>query len=302
MAGKGDASWDVATFAEKEGQHEVWETGRDRPTARKDQLAAHLEEKDVLHKWLDDMDQKMDALLGAMLGQRNVFQEAMLGTIALSLIRQSRLIGKEEKAIEEQDVVELHEVLDLCIKGYNDMVFDVSRARRAPDEPVLSRGTKKILKANGIGYLTVLLAPPRGMNSLTAEAKTARKKALRILTDEEQKLCRILITNLKQGRGLRNWQQYPPPDRETALDRIKGIEIGDASIDVLEKFLATNPKRMPKKGEAYDEPTLLLFSSPDSYTNVACRRRELEVLKAEEAEEEEIKRALEEAFCWGRFR
>jgi len=224
----------------------------------------------------------------------NTIAAALATVQETSILRQTRFISKMEKDIELHDIIEMHEALDVCVRAYNDLVFDTGRPPRTPSEAVMTESTKELLKNSRLSYITQLFKPPQDIE-LEADVDTARKESLDILTKEEQQLCKILIKKLKEGRAVRNARQHPPPDRATALDRIRAIDIGDANLRLLEAFLTTDPRRIPIPHESRDDPDLLLFAPDRTYFSVAAHRDELAAMKVEKEMDEATKIVFEHA-------
>ncbi|KAJ7206039.1 hypothetical protein GGX14DRAFT_458122, partial [Mycena pura] len=153
----------------------------------------------------------------------------------------------------------------------NDMVFNTALAETIDDEE------KKKLKANGLGYISRLLAP---RNDLNAHIETLRTRALSVLTPQQQSLCSTLINLQEQLEPIQHSLHHPRPDRKTAWACISPrLNLPDKLT--LYHFLNSNPMRLPTKADQrIGRPDLYLFGRAP-YESVAMREEKLTALKVD---------------------
>ncbi|KAJ7119629.1 hypothetical protein C8R44DRAFT_788560 [Mycena epipterygia] len=218
--------------------------------------------------------------------QSRIHHDALVAGQTRSINLQCRAIAKLEKRIEEYRVVEAHESIALCLRAYNDVLFNTDRVPRYVGETVMTEDRKQQLKADGLDYITRLIDPPIRHLPLSTTVNTRRILALALLTPEERSVCELLVKELKSGRGVRNEQQHARPDRATALHRL-GLCVPLNHLQMLQQFLATNPERIRMEDDDADAD-LRIFAPDNSYVSVEVRRLELTQARAEQ--EEDVRR------------
>ncbi|KAJ7507145.1 hypothetical protein B0H11DRAFT_2218973 [Mycena galericulata] len=186
------------------------------------------------------------------------------------------------------DSVEQHEVIALCLQGFNDIIHDVERHASA-SRSVLSEETKKALEKDGLGYITQLFQTPCQLLPLSEEAEARRRQALGILTESEARLCSVLVARLLEARRERNVVHHPKPDRSTTLRRLR--DIGEDNLETLRDFLATNPKRIRRQNEAPDVDREL-FAPDGTYLSTEDLQHEIDMMAAEKAHDEQRNKDL----------
>ncbi|KAJ6559968.1 hypothetical protein B0H19DRAFT_107504 [Mycena capillaripes] len=195
------------------------------------------------------------------------------------LLTQVADIARLECILQKDAVVERREALALAVQGPNDIIFNTQRKKTVASTPAMTSEAKKLLKVNGLRYIAHLLKPPLKNpdgEDLSDEVHDARKAALSILSAEQLSLAKALVKKLLEEKDVRNSEQHLKPDRRTALAHTIDLEPKDR--DTLQKFLATDPIRLPLRG---DEPAtdLHLFCRDGGYDSVDDRRKELERMK-----------------------
>ncbi|KAJ7709180.1 hypothetical protein B0H14DRAFT_3642249 [Mycena olivaceomarginata] len=158
---------------------------------------------------------------------------------------QNRLVSHTERTVVFNDVTEGYEVVT---------------PRHLAGDVLLTVIEKETLKSHGLGYLSQLLDPPQ---NLPSDVDALRLKAFNILSPQQQRLCRGLL-DVQESDGRRNFLHHPPPDRDTAMDRV-GDFLDDEDQKTLRKFLKTDPKRLPSRRERtrVADPDLFLFARED---------------------------------------
>jgi hypothetical protein len=109
----------------------------------------------------------------------------------------------------------------------------------------------------------------------------AVKKAIGILSLDEQAACKAAIKQFTDGRKIRNVQQHRRPDIATAVERTRQLPTHLHTI--IATVLKTNPTRIRLQDED-SGVDLRLFAEAGSYKSVAEFRAELEKMKREKAE------------------
>ncbi|KAJ7446669.1 hypothetical protein FB451DRAFT_1375763 [Mycena latifolia] len=271
MVEAGDTSWDVAAFVEGETSVVERPPKDDRPKAQKTILARLLQQQDNMLNIVEELRALVDE-------ERTTSTETLKALLTL----QKQAVDKKEVEIAEADTNEQHEAYDRCIRelGFNDIIFDITRPK-INGAVVLTKKEKDTLKSNQLGYITHLFDPSikrKGKGPLPSDAKSARQRALSILSKEQRGLCKALITQFDAGRDVRNEKQHPTPDLATALERTR--DTAGQYVQTLECFLATNPKKM-KGARDTEETDLDLFAAKGTYTAISRLKKDLENMKAE---------------------
>ncbi|KAJ6470752.1 hypothetical protein C8R47DRAFT_751078 [Mycena vitilis] len=222
------------------------------------------------------------------------------------------VVQTAEARLELDDALELREAVSLCLRGYNDIVFDTHRSR-FEGRRVMSKHIAKTLKQHQLGLLSQLInPPPSAVKTLRTDPQLqdARTKALGVLSSAEHNLCIRLLNMLKpvhDSRGHSGWQQHPRPDRQTASDRILGVlaetEVADTQAvrshcDTLHALLSKDPRRLPSSSERDDEgnvhPTvdLRIFAKDGDYRSALEKRKDVARLRAQHVDEEKKLNAI----------
>ncbi|KAJ7471043.1 hypothetical protein FB451DRAFT_325867 [Mycena latifolia] len=275
MIQKEDTSWDVAELAEGEDGTVAAERPRpgDRPQARKVLIGSLQEQQSELVELTKQL------------------QRTLVSVQKRTISRQRRFITKLERALDADDLVELHESISLCLRGFNDIIFDFSRPRRSEDDIHITVAEKRSLESAGLGYITRLLEPEQDRSP---EVEVLRKQVLRILTPAERQLCETLHYQFQEGRvahnKAHNKQQHPAPDRATVLRRLGDLDKDD--LETLKAFLDTNPQRMPAADDSLGS-SRDLFAADGNYVSAAAKATELERERIEWTAEVKDKNALE---------
>ncbi|KAJ7834083.1 hypothetical protein B0H13DRAFT_2370082 [Mycena leptocephala] len=135
------------------------------------------------------------------------------------------------QTIDADDLVEMHECLALCLRGYNDVLFNLTCL---PDRRMLPH-EKEVLKRERLGYITRLIEPRK---VLRPHIDQLRKRVLRMLPPASDD-CETLHEGWKQWHEVCNRQQHPIPDHATAFRRIG--DLGTVDLDTLQVGLRTVP-------------------------------------------------------------
>ncbi|KAJ6544342.1 hypothetical protein B0H19DRAFT_1380624 [Mycena capillaripes] len=196
---------------------------------------------------------------------------------------QEMSMAREEERLEDEDVLEAREAVALCLNGFNDIIFAAKHFITVHGRIV----TDTTLYVHGLEHITHLLDPENAPHYNPA-VETARLRALSVLPEAELRLCEALATGLYNIATTRYVSysntilQHPAvlhsrrPDRATALRRVLEV-IDETHLPTLEKFLASDPKRI-RDGDTTENP---LFALDGTYTSVLEKRRKFEEKKAE---------------------
>ncbi|KAJ7193324.1 hypothetical protein GGX14DRAFT_577316 [Mycena pura] len=177
---------------------------------------------------------------------------------------QSWRIREKERNISFDRVTEQYEVVDRCLRGFNDIIFDTQRTTNGI-QVVLTQDEKVLLKYYGLNYITRLLWPPI---DLEVDADQLRLRALNILNVEQQRLCYRLLELLDTVKGKHNDLHHPRPDRATAYSCLSNY-LDPSQCEALDSFLEQNPRRLPMYEDLFEEdPDTLLFARRRDYVSV----------------------------------
>ncbi|KAJ7685707.1 hypothetical protein DFH06DRAFT_49294 [Mycena polygramma] len=286
MSNLGDLSWDVVT---------VWDTERGivasrmrpehRPAARKQRLvefrcvfgrshrharcAVLLDENDTLTKSLHKLQEKVDALSNRVTGEA----EGATLNLRFTLDNQAELIRLKELEVASAIINEVHEVIDRCLRAFNDIMFDSKRTSGPLRK--MSNERRQRMKKHGLGYITYLLDPsslPKHHRPMNSQTQRDLSWTIEILSKDELELCHALHDKWKEGRDARNVQQHPVPDIATALERSGSVAGRHQAL--LTTFLETDPRMKGKDGEYAP-----LFARPGMYTPVSQLELDLKEMR-----------------------
>ncbi|KAF8161825.1 hypothetical protein K438DRAFT_1985595 [Mycena galopus ATCC 62051] len=267
----GHDSWDITDLREEGFDIIAARPNADvRPYERKKRLARLQDDTGTLISLVQNLRTEVN---GLKLSNNLLIQS----TIEL----QTACLSDMELAITVADINEKHESTDRCLRSFNDIIFDVNRPPRTEGScQVMDESSKEKLENYGFTYITRLLDPslflPTKKINLPSDVANARTLALGILTNEELELCEALLKQFNEGRKIRNYQQHPIPDAETALERTRAA--AGRNAEVLKKMLDTNPRRLQSTNDDPDEPREL-FAPVGTYVSVAKQREKLEKMQ-----------------------
>ncbi|KAF7331175.1 hypothetical protein MSAN_02436100 [Mycena sanguinolenta] len=185
-----------------------------------------------------------------------------------------RLVATFEFLVAQKDVIELHESIDRCLRGYNDLIFDVKRVSSDDRPLVIQPSDKETLKDDEVEYITHLFKKlPNNKQSL----RFARDAALDILTPGERNLCQVLVEARGEGREERNAFQHLQPDVATATKRLEVLFPQSPELyTILQNFLKLDPSRMRGDNEAgKPDVHFKLFARPGTYQPVEAMKEAL---------------------------
>ncbi|KAJ7702588.1 hypothetical protein B0H14DRAFT_3030858 [Mycena olivaceomarginata] len=277
-----DSSWDVANIFLTEDDNKITRVAQrprpaERPAARKQTIINLSSDMEDIRAMVNDL--KVAAFEERT--RNDLLHRQLLESQEALLLSQAESIARLESILQKDAVVERHEALALAVQGLNDIIFDTRRKKTVASAPSMTSEAKKLLKANGLRYITHLLNPPLKNpdgEDLSDEVHGARIAALSILSAEQLSLATALVDKLLKEKQVRNAAQHPKPDRQTTLART--VDLKRKDHDALRDFLATDPKRLPLRedGPATD---LHLFCRDGDYVSVDNRWKGLEKKKQE---------------------
>ncbi|KAJ7736897.1 hypothetical protein B0H16DRAFT_1891847 [Mycena metata] len=300
---QGDTVWDLAethrgndgpTSIRREERLGVRKTKVGEPY---DQVVELIQSVHRLQKQVTCMQNEMQAMQNKQgktqaLGYHWITKYIMKRTISIH----AELIKSKEKELAAAEVNEKYEATVRCLRAFNEIIFDVKREPTPPRTRILDEDRKWRLNSHGLTNIAGLLEDRRKSRrtSLPPKINTDRFWALDILTPDEQLLCRSLHAQWKTVRRQRNNRQHAILDIETALRRTE--QAAGEQFTVLEKMLATNPKRRKRENDKLGVRREL-FARPGEYdAPVSQLEKEIAKLQMEKAElEQQIeKRARQE--------
>ncbi|KAJ7216644.1 hypothetical protein GGX14DRAFT_391443 [Mycena pura] len=235
------------------------------------------------------VEAKVEALTDAVAAEKreriddlNYVGQRLLGV-------QAQLIEDKEIKFHDDSVTERYECFARCIQGLNDIVFDTRR----PD--TIDDNEKEKLKANGLGYISRLLAPG---TDLDAEIQALRSHALSVLTSKQQSLCLSLMILQDQIKPSRHSLHHPRPDIITAMTLISPC-LTSQDQSTLWHFLSSNPTRLPTSEDEKKWSSDLYLFEGATYEPVAEQGKRLSSLN-ENLERQNLKRAGHKGgHAWG---
>ncbi|KAJ7923749.1 hypothetical protein B0H13DRAFT_2316107 [Mycena leptocephala] len=175
-----------------------------------------------------------------------------------SVANQEEFLADSTVWIDATDLMEKHDCMALCLRGYNDFLFNLTCLPEGPGDRWMLLHKKEVLKREGLGYSALSL--PDSSIPAKSFGCTSRTFASGCYG------CSLPASD--------NFARHP--DRATVVCRLGDLDPVD--LGMLQKFLLSDPQRLMTKDDPPDVD-LHLFAPVGTYKSMEVKVEKLRMKK-----------------------